>query len=147
MRRWVWCRKCGHRKSQVYQDLSKICNIYSNLKSASTGTLSHKFKLELGKAFCIWFSMAATTTVRSPSHMSGRYGEKKETVRFFMYWIWEAMKFRGKQSMMGNVHIYEFLIVRKEQKYQERSCNSYKEKSIYMEELTDNVGLNDFTPL
>ena len=55
------CRKCGHTKYQVCKDFSRTCNICSDTESPTAGTLLHKLKFGLLKAFYICFEMSTTT--------------------------------------------------------------------------------------
>ena len=51
------CRKCGHTKYQVRKDLSRTCNICGDTESPTAGTLFHRLKFGLLKAFFICFEM------------------------------------------------------------------------------------------
>ena len=51
------CRKCGHKKYQVRKDLSRTCNICGDTESPTAGTLFHRLKFGLLKAFFICFEM------------------------------------------------------------------------------------------
>ena len=55
------CRKCGHTKYQVRKDFSRTCNICSDTESPTAGTLFHRLKFGLRKAFFICFEMTTTT--------------------------------------------------------------------------------------
>ena len=51
------CRKCGHTKYQVRKDFSRTCNICGDTESPTAGTLFHRLKFGLLKAFFICFEM------------------------------------------------------------------------------------------
>ena len=51
------CRKCGHTKYQVRKDFSRTCNICGDTESPTAGTLFHRLKFGLRKAFFICFEM------------------------------------------------------------------------------------------
>ena len=55
------CRKCGHKKYQVRKDFSRTCNICGDTESPTAGTLFHRLKFGLRKAFFICFEMTTTT--------------------------------------------------------------------------------------
>ena len=55
------CRKCGHKKYQVRKDLSRTCNICGDTESPTAGTLFHRLKFGLRKAFFICFEMTTTS--------------------------------------------------------------------------------------
>ena len=50
-------RKCGHKKYQVRKDLSRTCNICGDTESPTAGTLFHRLKFGLRKAFFIFLSL------------------------------------------------------------------------------------------
>ena len=54
------CRKCGHTKYQVCKDFSRTCNICGDTESPTAGTLFHRLKFGLRKAFFICFEMTTT---------------------------------------------------------------------------------------
>lgn len=87
---WKWekgysCRKCGHTKYQVRKDYSRTCNVCSDTESPSSGTLFHRVKFGLRKAFFICFEMSTTTKDLSSLQMSVRYGVAENTARLFMH--------------------------------------------------------------
>ena len=55
------CRKCGHQGSQTRKDYARTCNKCSDTESAGSGTLFHKVKFGLLKAFHICFEMSTST--------------------------------------------------------------------------------------
>lgn len=67
------CRKCGHTRNQIRRDFSRTYNICSDTESPSSGTLFHKVKFGLRKAFFICSEMSATTKDLSTLQMSVRY--------------------------------------------------------------------------
>ena len=73
------CRKCGHTKYQVRKDFSRTCNICSDTESPTAGTLFHKLKFGLLKAFYICFEMSTTTKSLSASQVARRYDISRQT--------------------------------------------------------------------
>lgn len=138
------CRKCGYQKYQVRKDYSRTCNHCSDTESSSAGTLFHKVKFGLRKAFFICFEMATTTKSLSASQMSVRYGIRENTARLFMHKVREAMKSSENFPMDGNVHIDEFVVGGKEENKPGRSYNSKKKKSVCAVELTDDGKVKRF---
>ena len=141
------CRKCGNDKSQIRKDFSRTCNICSDTESASSGTLFHKVKFGLRKAFFICFEMATTTKSLSASQMSVRYGIAEQTARLFMHKIREAMKSSENQPITGIVHIDEFVVGGKEDGKPGRSYNAKKKKVVCAVELTDEGKVKRFYAL
>lgn len=130
------CRKCKHKQFQIRKDYSRICNICSNIESATSTTLFHKLKFGLRKAFFICFEMATTSKGLSALQISVRFGIGERTARMFMQKIREAMKSSGNFPMTGIVQIDEFVVGGYEQGKQGRSYNSKKKKAICAVELT-----------
>lgn len=133
------CRKCGHTKYQVRKDLSRTCNICSDTESPSSGTLFHRVKFGLRKAFFICFEMSATTKDMSASQMSVRYGIAENTARLFMHKVREAMKSDENDEMTGTVYVDEFTVGGKKENKQGRSYDTKKKKVICAVEVTGKV--------
>ncbi len=149
---WKWkngysCRKCGHTKYQVRKDFSRTCNICSDTESPSSGTLFHRVKFGLRKAFFICFEMSTTTKDLSALQMSVRYGVAENTARLFMHKVREAMKSDGKDGMKGLVQIDEFTVGGKEDGKQGRNYDAKKKKVVCAVELTDQGKVKRFYAL
>lgn len=149
---WKWekgyfCRKCGHTKYQVRKDFSRTCNICSDTESPSAGTLFHRVKFGLRKAFFICFEMSTTTKDLSALQMSIRYGVAENTARLFMHKVREAMKSEEKDGMRGLVEIDEFTVGGKEDGKQGRSYDVKKKKVVCAVELTDEGKVKRFYAL
>jgi transposase-like protein len=131
------CRKCKHKQFQIRKDYSRICNICSNIESATSNTLFHKLKFGLRKAFFICFEMATTSKGLSASQISVRFGIGERTARMFMQKVREAMKSSGNHPMKGIVHVDEFVVGGQEEGKVGRSYDSKKKKVICAVELTE----------
>ncbi|MDO5615879.1 MAG: IS1595 family transposase [Cruoricaptor ignavus] len=131
------CRKCGHTKSQIRKDFSRTCNICSDTESPTAGTLFHRVKFGLRKAFFICFEMSATTKDISALQMSVRYGISENTARLFMHKVREAMKSSENNGMKGRVYVDEFTVGGKEENKQGRSYDTKKKKVICAVEVTN----------
>lgn len=130
------CRKCGHKGYQLRKNLSRTCNKCSDTESPSAGTLFHRVKFGLRKAFFICFEMSTSTKSLSASYMSVRYGITENTARLFMHKVREAMKSSGQNPMDGDVHVDEFVIGGKEDGKPGRSYDSRKKKVVCAVQLT-----------
>lgn len=129
------CRKCGHDKSQVRKDHSRACNKCSHIESPTAGTLFHKVKFGLRKAFFIAFELSASTRGISARQISKRYGIGYKSAWLFSHKVRNAMKSSEKNPMEGNVHVDEFVIGGKEQGKPGRSYNTKKKKVVCAVEL------------
>lgn len=132
------CLKCNHDKSTIRKDFSRCCTRCKHVESPSSGTLFHKVKFGLQKAFMIAFEMSATTKGLSSTQMGKRYGIKRQTAWLFMQKVREGMKSSGKSPMKGKVVVDEFVVGGREVNKQGRSYNSKKKKIVCAVELTDN---------
>ena len=131
------CRKCGHTKYQVRKDFSRTCNICSDTESPTAGTLFHKLKFGLLKAFYICFEMSTTTKSLSASQVARRYDISRQTAHYFMHKVREAMKSSESQKMDGKVQVDEFTIGGKEEGKQGRSYDAKKKKVLCAIQLSN----------
>ena len=131
------CRKCGHKKYQVRKDFSRTCNICGDTESPTAGTLFHRLKLGLRKAFFICFEMATTTKGLSASQVARRYEISRQTAHYFMQKVREAMKSSELHKLNDRVQVDEFTIGGKEEGKQGRSYDTKKKKVLCAMELTD----------
>ena len=131
------CRKCGHQGSQIRKDYARTCNKCSDTESAGAGTLFHKVKFGLVKAFYICFEMSTSTKSLSAMYMAKRYGINRKTAMSFMHKVREAMKSSGNHPMKGEVHVDEFVVGGQEAGHTGRSYGGKKKKVVCAVELTD----------
>ena len=141
------CRKCGHPKYQVRRDFSRTCNICSDTESPMAGTLFHRVRFGLRKAFFICFEMSTTTKSLSASYMSVRYGIAENTDRLFMHKVREAIRPSGNHPMDGQVHVDEFVVGGREDGKPGRSYDSKKKKVVRAVQLTEEGKVRRFYSL
>ena len=138
------CRKCGHKKYQVRKDFSRTCNICGDTESPTAGTLFHRLKFGLRKAFFICFEMTTTTKGLSASQVARRYEISRQTAHYFMQKVREAMKSSESHKMNDRVQVDEFTIGGKEEGKQGRSYDTKKKKVLCAMELTDRCKVKRF---
>ncbi|MEB2786954.1 IS1595 family transposase [Algoriphagus persicinus] len=131
------CRKCGHQGSQIRKDYARTCNKCSDTESAGAGTLFHKVKFGLVKAFYICFEMSTSTKSLSAMYVAKRYGINRKTAMSFMHKVREAMKSSGNYPMQGEVHVDEFVVGGQEAGHTGRSYGGKKKKVVCAVELTE----------
>jgi len=130
------CKKCGHTKFTVRKkNLARDCNRCHHIESPTAGTIFHRLRFGIRKAFMITFEMSASTKGLSASQISKRYGISRTTAWIFMHKIRTAMQSSGKYPMKGNVQVDEFVFGGKESLKQGRSKDSKKKKLIGALEL------------
>ena len=132
------CKKCGHTKYTVRKkNFARDCNRCHHVESPTAGTLFHRVRFGVRKAFGIVFEMSATTKGISASQIAKRYGISRTTAWTFMHKVRNAMKSSKTQPLKGDVQVDEFVYGGKESLKQGRSTDSKKKKIIGAVELTD----------
>lgn len=132
------CKKCGHTKFTVRKkNLARDCNRCHHIESPTAGTLFHRVRFGVRKAFGIVFEMSATTKGLSASQVAKRYGISRTTAWSFMHKVRKAMKSSKKQPIEGDVQVDEFVFGGKESLKQGRSKDSKKKKLVGAVELNE----------
>ena len=132
------CKKCGHTKFTVRKkNLARDCNRCHHIESPTAGTMFHRVRFGIRKAFMITFEMSATTKGLSASQLSKRYGISRTTAWTFMHKVRITMQSSGKYPMKGKVQVDEFVFGGKESLKQGRSKDSQKKKLIGALELNE----------
>jgi hypothetical protein len=131
------CSKCSHTAYQRKADFSRQCNVCNHRESATAGTLFHKVKFGLRKAFLICFEMSTTTKSLSASYMGVRLGITEKSARYFMHKVREAMQSSGNHLMDGIVHVDEFVLGGREETKTGRSYDTKKKKAVTAVQLTE----------
>lgn len=131
------CKKCGHVKFTVRKkNLARDCNRCHHVESPTAGTLLHRVRFGVRKAFGIVFEMSATTKGLSSSQVARRYGISRTTAWTFMHKVRSAMKSNKAHPLNGDVQVDEFVFGGKESLKQGRSTDSKKKKIVGAVELT-----------
>ena len=132
------CKKCGHDKFTVRKkNLARDCNRCHHIESPTAGTLFHRVRFGVRKAFGIVFEMSATTKGLSSSQVAKRYEISRPTAWGFMHKVRKAMESSHKHPLEGAVQVDEFVYGGKETLKQGRSKDTRKKKLIGAVELTD----------
>lgn len=136
------CKKCGNSSYTVRKkNLARDCNRCHHIESTTAGTLFHKVKFGIRKAFGIVFEMSATTKSISANQISKRYEIRYITAWLFMQKIRTAMKSSETYLITGEVIVDEFVYGGKEDLKQGRSNDSKKKKVVVAVEKGENKGI------
>jgi len=138
------CKKCGHKKYSERPDFTRTCTYCKHNESPTAGTLFHKVKFGLRKAFHITYEMSNSSKGMSSIQMAKRYGITVKTAWFFMQKVRRAMKSSENYPMEGLVQVDEFTVGGKEKNKQGRSYNTKKKKIIGAVELTEKGKIKRF---
>ena len=136
------CVKCNHTKFTVRKiNLARDCNRCHHIESPTAGTMFHKVKFGIRKAFTIVFEMSATTKSISSNQMAKRLNIRYNTAWLFMHKVRIAMKSSGNFPMTGTVVVDEFVFGGKEDLKQGRSSDSKKKKVVAAVEIDEKGGV------
>lgn len=131
------CPKCKNDKCYPSTDrLCMSCTKCKHIDSSTAGTLFHKVKFGIRKAFFIAFEMSVTTKGLSSLQMAKRYGITQKTAWYFMQKVRTAMESSKSQPVEGMVHVDEFVVGQKEENKPGRTYDSKKTKAQLAVELT-----------
>jgi len=131
------CPKCGSKRGCLKSGHCYECYQCHHVESSTSGTLFHKVKFGLRKAFCIVYEMTASTKSLSSVQMGKRYGIRQATAWFFMQKVREAMKSSQKYPLKELIHVDEFVVGGQEEGKQGRSYDTKKSKAIIAVELSE----------
>jgi transposase-like protein len=135
------CKKCGHDKFTIREDLTRTCTYCKQNESPTAHTAFHNVKFGIKKAFFITFEVVNSTKSISAKQMAVRYGISRKTAWLFMHKIRKVMKSSEQNPMDGNVQVDEFTIGGKEDGKQGRSYDTKKKKVVASVELTEAGGI------
>lgn len=131
------CKKCGHIKFTVRKkNLARDCNRCHHIESPTAGTMFHRLRFGMRKAFGIIFEMSATSKGLSAAQVAKRYDISRTTAWAFMHRVRNAMQSSKKYPIVGDVQVDEFVFGSKETLKQGRSKDSKKKKIVGAVEIS-----------
>lgn len=136
------CCKCQHTKFTIRKaNLARDCNRCHHIESPTAGTMFHKVKFGIRKAFTIVFEMSATTKSISSSQMAKRLNIRSTTAWLFMHKVRISMKSSELFPITGKVMVDEFVFGGKEDLKPGRSSDSKKKKIVAAIEIDEKGGV------
>ena len=103
------CPKCGHtRCCDGETPYSRQCTRCRHSGSPTAGTLFHKVKFSLLKAFYIVYFVSVSKKGISSTELSRRLGLRQKTCWSFKRKVIKAMENSGKYPLEGHVDVNEF---------------------------------------
>ena len=105
------CPKCGHTHYCQGNTLySRQCTRCKHTASPTSGTLFHKVKFPLLKAFYIVYFVSTNKKGISSMELSRKLELRQKTCWYFKRKVMKAMESSGKQPLTGNVDVDEFFV-------------------------------------
>jgi transposase-like protein len=105
------CPKCGHTHYCAGKALySRQCTRCKHTDSPTAGTLFHKVKFSLLKAFYIVYFVSTNKNGISSTELSRKLELRQKTCWLFKRKVMAAMKSSGKYPLSGNVDVDEFFV-------------------------------------
>ena len=123
------CKKCGHTHyCQGNKKYDRQCTKCNYKESPTSGTLFHKVKFPLVKAFWIVYYMSTSKKGISSTELSRKLQLRQKTVWLFQRKVKEAMKSSGKNPLQGNVVVDELVVGQQEENV--RGRKNHKKKLV-----------------
>jgi predicted RNA-binding Zn-ribbon protein involved in translation (DUF1610 family) len=113
-RKWTdgfLCPKCGNTKyCNGDREHSRQCTKCNYIGSPTSGTLFHKVKFSLRKAFYIVFYLSTSKKGISSTELSRKLGLRQKTCWLFKQKVMVAMKSSGQFLLQGKVEVDETVV-------------------------------------
>jgi transposase-like protein len=147
------CKQCGHNDYiRGKQPFSRKCRKCCYDESTTSGTLFHKLKFGIDKAFEMLYEITMSKKGASSIWLAERFGIQQKTAWLFRHKVQKAMKSSGKHPLDGHVHVDEFEIGGPEEGEPGRSASEKKMRVVIaVEERDGKAGraygkvINDFS--
>lgn len=121
------CKKCGCEKWWIGRKwYYRRCQQCGYDESATAGTLFHKLKFSMLKAFKICFELSVRKKGMSSCELSRAFDLQQKTAWYFKRKVQQAMKSSEKYPIVGSLEVDEFVVGGKEQGNQGRAKGSRK---------------------
>lgn len=110
------CKKCGHTHyCKGNKEFDRQCTKCSHIESPTAGTLFHKVKFPIVKAFWIVYYMSTSKKGISSTELSRKLQLRQKTAWLFQRKVKEAMKSSGKNPLEGNIVVDELVVGQQEE--------------------------------
>ena len=105
------CVKCGNTSwSRVAETYNRKCNKCKHIESPTSGTLFHKVKSPLTKAFLFVFLVSTSKKGISSYELARKLSLRQTTCYFFSRKIMKAMNIKEPKLLDGKVDVDEFFV-------------------------------------
>ncbi len=121
------CRKCGHGNScKAVPAGSRQCTGCNYTESPTAGTLFHKVKFDLVKAFYIVYFVSVNKKGITSTELSRKLNLRQKTCWTFKRKVMKAMESSGNYPIRGNAEVDETVFGGQEENRQGRQNKSKK---------------------
>ena len=121
------CPKCGNEKyCKGHKEHLRQCTKCNYLMSPTCGTLFHKMKFSILKAFYIVYYVSTNSKGISSTELSRKLGLRQKTCWLFKQKAMQAMKSSGNHKMKGKVEVDETVVGGQEEGVVGRKNNKKK---------------------
>ena len=132
------CIKCGHGDYiKGKQPCSRKCRKCCYDESPTSGTLFHKLKFGIDKAFEMLYEITVGKKGASSIWLAEHFGVQQKTAWYFRQKVQLAMKSSGNNPLEGIVHVDEFEIGTPQKGEQGRSASDNKMRVVLAVEERD----------
>ena len=105
------CSKCGHTHyCKGNRPLDRQCTRCHSMESPTSGTLFHKVKFSLLKAFYIVYYVSTNKKGISSTELSRKLDLRQKTCWLFKQKVMKAMKSSGNNPLAGKVEVDETVV-------------------------------------
>lgn len=109
------CVRCDHSKFTIRKkNFARDCNSCHHIESPIVGTMFHRVRFGLRKAFTVIFELSATTKGISTKQIANRLKISRTTTTNFIKKVRISMASSGSKPMIGQVFVDEFVFGGKE---------------------------------
>ena len=135
------CSKCNHTQYvKGKKESNRRCQLCHFDESVTSGTLFHKIKFPLLKAFHICYRICMKKKGMSSTELSRELNLRQKTCWLFKRKIQQAMKSSEKQPLTGRVDVDEFVIGGHEEGQPGRSNGQKRKVIIAVEQVNEGIG-------
>ncbi len=141
-RRGFQCPKCKNNTwSKTRFDHIRRCNKCKHKESATAGTLFHKCKFSLHKAFTIVFLVSTGKKGISSTELSRKLGLRQKTCYYFKRKVMVAMGAGNGSKLNGSIEVDEFFVGGKEESKVGRSKGKKRQVVMGIEVRGKGIGV------
>ena len=135
------CKQCAHTKSiKGKKEWNRRCQQCEYDESVTAGTLFHKMKFSILKAFHICYRISVKKKGMSTEELSKEFDLQQKTCWLFKRKIQEAMQSSGQFLLAGKVDVDELAIGQYEAGEKGRSAGKKKLVILAVERVKNGVG-------